>query len=231
MSFQMLVEQGFPTLAGFLEKQEPDGADLLQRLKTLHPKAADLLCDLLEPPPAPAPSCLTHMDYWCNNLLFRTSNPTQDAGDNGNSAEGQAQERTPTECQIVDWQMMTISRPTHDVALLLFTSLTPEVRQENTDRFLRYYWTVFQVKCTTIPFSYSFYFSELILRLIGIQDTARKLQVELPFDFACIETEFKKSQLLALLLVIGSIDLALDAEETEIRLINALRDIAKEGIF
>lgn len=55
--------------------------------------------------------------------------------------------------------------------------------------------------------------------------------MEIPFDFACIEAEYKKSQLLALLLVIGSIDLALDAEATELRLMNALRDIAKEGLF
>lgn len=136
------MEQGFPTLAGFLEKQEPDGADLLQRLKALHPKASDLLCELLEPPPPPTPSCLTHMDYWCNNLLFRTSNPEPEV-ENGNSDHPAP---THTECQIVDWQMMTISRPTHDVALLLFTSLTPEIRQENTNLLLQYYWTVFQVR-------------------------------------------------------------------------------------
>lgn len=58
-----------------------------------------------------------------------------------------------------------------------------------------------------------------------------KLQVEIPFDFGVIENEFKKSQLLALLLVIGSIDLALDAPGTERRLMQALRDMAKEELI
>jgi hypothetical protein len=102
--------------------------------------------------------------------------------------------------------MMAISRPTHDVALLLFTSLTPEVRRANTDALLRHYWNVFQ-------------------------NTASKVKVELPFDFTVIENEFKKSQLLALLLVIGSIDLALDTPVTERRLMHALRDMAKEDLI
>ncbi len=140
----MMIEQGFPTLAGFLEKQEPDGAELLSQLKALHPKAADLLCELLEPPSSPAPSCLTHMDFWCNNLLFRSRSPPDGSNANGSPTTGSSSD-DETECQIVDWQMMSVGRPTHDVALLLFTSLTPERRQESTDALLRHYWTVFQV--------------------------------------------------------------------------------------
>ena len=112
-NFQMMIEQGFPTLAGFLEKQEPDGIELLSKLKTLHPRAADLLCELLEPPPPPAPSCLTHMDFWCNNLLFRTRTPPEgsEAGVESNSNDSHARGNTSSnsdemECQIVDWQMM-----------------------------------------------------------------------------------------------------------------------------
>jgi len=55
--------------------------------------------------------------------------------------------------------------------------------------------------------------------------------VEVPFDYTYIEEEFKKSKLLALLLVIGSIDLALDEEATEDRLMHALRDISKDGLI
>jgi hypothetical protein len=64
-----------------------------------------------------------------------------------------------------------------------------------------------------------------------LQETASKVDVELPFDYGVIENEFKKSQLLALLLVIGSIDLALDSPGTEQRLIQALRDMAKEDLI
>jgi hypothetical protein len=63
------------------------------------------------------------------------------------------------------------------------------------------------------------------------QETTQKLKVEVPFDFTCIENEFKRSKLLALLLVIGSIDLALDEESTEHRLMHALRDISKDGLL
>lgn len=157
---QLMIEQGFPTLADFLERQQPDGPQILNKLKALHPRAAELLCELLEPPPPPAPSCLTHMDFWCNNLLFRKRTPpdgTAAAGtaQNGNIVNGNGVhnscssdedgDSSTTQCLIVDWQMMAISRPTHDVALLLFTSLTPEVRQANTDALLRHYWNVFQV--------------------------------------------------------------------------------------
>jgi hypothetical protein len=55
--------------------------------------------------------------------------------------------------------------------------------------------------------------------------------VKIPFDYEVIENEFKKSQLLALLLVIGSIDMALDSAGTEQRLIHALRDMAKENLI
>ena len=55
--------------------------------------------------------------------------------------------------------------------------------------------------------------------------------MEVPFDYTCIETEFKKSKVLALLLVIGSIDLALDVDSTEDRLMHALRDISKDGLI
>ncbi|ODN02303.1 hypothetical protein Ocin01_04386 [Orchesella cincta] len=218
-AYKIMIEQGFPTLADFLDRQQPDGPDILNKLKALHPKAAELLCELLEPPPPPAPSCLTHMDFWCNNLLFRKRTPPDGtaSGENGNVVNGNGHcssssgdedgdSGSDTECLIVDWQMMAISRPTHDVALLLFTSLTPEVRQANTEALLKHYWNVFQ-------------------------RTAARLQVELPFDYGVIENEFKKSQLLALLLVIGSIDLALDTHVTERRLLQALRDMAKDDLI
>lgn len=198
-----MIEHGFPTLSEFLERQEPDGHEILKKLQALHPKAIELLYELLKPPPPPAPSSLTHMDFWCNNLLFKKKAATE----NSNSIpNGDKVEKCSPDCLILDWQMMAISRPTHDVALLLFTSLTPEIRSAHTEELLRHYWKVFQ-------------------------DTAAQVGVELPFDFGTIQNEFKKSQLLALLLVIGSIDLALDSAGTEQRLIEALRDMCKDELI
>lgn len=201
-----MIEHGFPTLSHFLERQEPDGKEILGKLQALHPRATELLYELLKPPPPPAPACLTHMDFWCNNLLFKkTTGGKNSKGAISNGSASSGAEEDP-ECLILDWQMMAISRPTHDVALLLFTSLTPETRSAHTESLLSHYWNVFQ-------------------------DTASKVGVELPFDFGVIENEFKKSQLLALLLVIGSIDLALDSAGTEQRLIHALRDMAKGDLI
>ncbi|CAG7834657.1 unnamed protein product [Allacma fusca] len=209
-AYKMMIEQGFPTLAEFLDRQKPEGPELLTKLKALHPRAADLLCELLVPPAPPAPSCLTHMDFWCNNLLFRKRTPPDgsetESNKNGSSELESDDDNGETECQILDWQMMAISRPTHDVALLLFTSLTPETRHLHMDSLLQYYWNVFQ-------------------------ETAQKLGVEIPFDFHCIKEEYKKSQLLALLLVVGSIDLALDGSSTEARLMDALRDMARDELI
>ena len=162
----MMIEQGFPTLADFLQRQKPDGPELLTKLQALHPRAAELLCELLEPPAPPAPSCLTHMDFWCNNLLFRRRTTAPDGSDNNSGTNGDVKEvggsnsgssnnapasspgthdKEEIECQILDWQMMAISRPTHDVALLLFTSLTPSIRHSHGESLLQQYWNVFQV--------------------------------------------------------------------------------------
>jgi aminoglycoside phosphotransferase (APT) family kinase protein len=140
-----MIEHGFPTLSDFLESQQPDGQEILSKLQALHPKAIELLYELLKPPPPPAPSCLTHMDFWCNNLLFRKQRHAGDDGDNGNLLNGDNNLHDSSECLILDWQMMAVSRPTHDVALLMFTSLTPEIRQQHSERLLQYYWSVFQV--------------------------------------------------------------------------------------
>lgn len=64
-----------------------------------------------------------------------------------------------------------------------------------------------------------------------MQNTAAKLKVEIPFDYEVIENEFKKSQLLALLLVIGSVELAVESQNTQRRLVLALRDMVKEELI
>jgi len=67
--------------------------------------------------------------------------------------------------------------------------------------------------------------------IFHVQSTVNQLGTTLPFGFEVIENEYKKSQLLALLLVIGSIDLALDVPATEHRLLQALRDLVKEDLI
>lgn len=67
---------------------------------------------------------ITHTDFWCNNLLLRE---TIEPGQNDN-------------CVILDWQMVTYSRPTNDIALLLISSLPSAVRREATGKLLDLYY-------------------------------------------------------------------------------------------
>jgi hypothetical protein len=67
------IEESFPKLTDFLLKGNlPEGSDLLERLERLKAKAPTVLTNLLTPPNmTDAPSCLIHMDFWDQNLLFK----------------------------------------------------------------------------------------------------------------------------------------------------------------
>uniref|UniRef100_A0A182VE78 CHK domain-containing protein n=1 Tax=Anopheles merus TaxID=30066 RepID=A0A182VE78_ANOME len=74
---------------------------------------------------------ITHTDFWCNNLLFR-SEPDE--------------ERTDS-CTILDWQMVTYSRPTNDLALLLISSIPSNTRRQHTSRLLDLYYGALKSYC------------------------------------------------------------------------------------
>ena len=71
-SYQQLLERGLPQLSSFLHTcDDPQLHVVLAKLHKLRPKAKELITDLLRPTSAIA--TVTHTDFWCNNLLFRTS--------------------------------------------------------------------------------------------------------------------------------------------------------------
>lgn len=107
-SYQQLVERGLPQLARFLEKR-PGLEGVLEALLALRPRTKEVIAALLAPEDNPL-ALITHTDFWCNNLLFKSE-------DDGSC-----------KCAILDWQMVTYSRPTNDVALLLVSSLPTELR-------------------------------------------------------------------------------------------------------
>lgn len=78
--------------------------------------------------------------------------------------------------------MVTYSRPTNDIALLLVSSVPADLRREHTDELLDLYWQ----KLTTISKKLK----------VDIEDTLQYTRAKLGEDF-------KKGQLLALLLCIG----------------------------
>lgn len=160
---------------------------VLKCILNIRHKMKNVILSLLSPK-CPI-SLLTHTDFWCNNLLFR-----RDGG----------------HCIILDWQMITYSRPTNDVALLIISSLSSDLRRAHQDRLLSKYWealTSFSLKMK-----------------VNIEGT-------IGYSFSDLKEDYRKSQLLAILLCIGSVDVALGDSSAEQRLLDALKDLYDDQIF
>lgn len=188
-SYQQLVERGLPQLAQFLERR-PGLETVLESLNSIRSKTKDIIEKLLLPEEPMA--LITHTDFWCNNLMFKEN------------------ENNGCACSILDWQMVTYSNPTNDLALLLISSVPAELRRLHTDSLLDTYWETLTRTC-----------SKLTL----------EITTELGYDRDKLIEDYKKSQLLALLLCIGSIDVALGDPLTEERLLELLRDLEKDGVL
>ena len=200
-SYQQLLERGLPQLATFLHTA--DRPELHTVLAKLHKMRprARETIANLLRPASPI-ATLTHTDFWCNNLLFRRK-----------TSEGATADGTDTdsvECSILDWQMATYSRPTNDLALLLVTSVAGEIRRTKTGHILDAYWNQF---CQTAA-------------SLGLD-----VEAQLNYGRRELETEYEQSLLLAVLLGIGSVDLAIGHQATEERLCEVPIDLSNEKVF
>nr|CAD7574951.1 unnamed protein product [Timema californicum] len=189
-SYQQLVERGLPQLARFLERR-PGLEAVLQSIAKLRPSTKELIASLLAPQEPMA--LITHTDFWCNNLLFR------DEGDDERCA-----------CAVLDWQMVTYSRPTNDLALLLVSSLPTELRRRCTPDLLDRYWAELTATSTRL----------------GVD-----VEGDLGYARDQLAEDYRRSQLLALLLCIGSVDVALGNALTEQRLVDVLQDLHQDGVL
>ncbi|XP_071556289.1 uncharacterized protein [Temnothorax nylanderi] len=187
-SYQQLVERGLPQLAHFLESR-PGLEAVLETLLVLRPRTKDIISALLAPEGPLA--LITHTDFWSNNLLFR-------------------EDHSETTCYILDWQMVTYSRPTNDVALLLVSSVPTELRRKHTKTLLNKYWDRLNWTCSSL----------------GLD-----IPKDLGYTRNDLDKDYRKSQLLALLLCIGSVDVALGDPLTEQRLIDVLEDLYNDGVL
>ncbi|XP_055692579.1 uncharacterized oxidoreductase dhs-27-like [Lutzomyia longipalpis] len=190
-SYQQLVEQGLPQLTRFLERQ-PGHQKEMQALTDIRPKTRTLIANLLQP--VEPMGLITHTDFWCNNLLFRES----------------IQPESDDNCVVLDWQMVTYSRPTNDIALLLISSLPSKIRREYTSKLLDLYYNTMKINCAKFSID---------------------LEIDLQYDREKLQRDYKKSQLLALLLCVGSVDVAIGNVEAEQRLLDVLQDFFAEGIL
>lgn len=187
-SYQQLVERGLPQLSQFLERR-PGLENVLAALNELRPHTKEIIENLLAPEEPMA--LITHTDFWCNNLMFR-------------------EDEDSCVCSILDWQMVTYSRPTNDLALLLISSVPAELRRLHTDSLLDGYWDCLTSTC----------------RKLGLD-----IESELGYDRKKLSEDYKRSQLLALLLCIGSVDLALGNAQMEERLLVLLQDLHADGLL
>lgn len=188
-SYQQLVERGLPQLSRFLERR-PGLEDVIEALSKIRSNTKELIASLLAPEEPMA--LITHTDFWCNNLMFCT-----DSGEE-------------TKCAILDWQMVTYSRPTNDIALLLISSVPSELRRLHTDTLLSTYWD----SLTTTA------------KLLGVD-----IESDLGYSRLRLKSDYQRSQLLALLLCIGSVDVALGDPLTEQRLLDVLQDLYTDGVL
>ncbi|RZC32541.1 uncharacterized protein BDFB_007750 [Asbolus verrucosus] len=187
-SYQQLVERGLPQLSQFLERR-PGLESVLASLNDLRPHTKDVIENLLSPEEPMA--LITHTDFWCNNLMFQ-------------------EDDSRSTCAILDWQMVTYSRATNDLALLLISSVPAELRRIHTEKLLDGYWNHLSDTC----------------RRLGLD-----VEAELGYDRKRLGQDYKRSQLLALLLCIGSVDLALGNAQMEERLLALLQDLHEDGLL
>ncbi|VVC89115.1 unnamed protein product [Leptidea sinapis] len=180
-----LVRRGLPQLEAFL-KGRTDCKGETDAVAALSARAPSLLGTLLRPA-EPAP--LAHADFWSGNLLFRERDGV-------------------SECIALDWQMVSLGRPMDDVALLLLSSLTPEMRRTIGDSLIEEYGDRLEAEC----------------KRLGAETTGAVVRRSLKQDWP-------RAALRALLLCAGSVDVALGEPRAEERLLEAVRDLYSQGVL
>lgn len=179
------MRRGLPQLEAFL-RDRPDCKEEAAAVSALCARAPSLLGTLLRPA-EPAP--LAHADFWSGNLLFKET-------------DGQC------ECIALDWQMVSLGRPMDDVALLLLSSLTPELRRSSGDALIEEYGDKLEEECAWL----------------GASAAGAAVRRGLKPDWP-------RAALRALLLCAGSVDVALGEPRAERRLLEAVRDLHVQGVL
>ncbi|CAL8072732.1 unnamed protein product [Orchesella dallaii] len=207
-----MVQQGFMHLRGFRTHQLKDSTQIRQvdRLLALESRLPNILEGLLKPLPPPAVTSLIHMDLWTDNLLFREtieSNQMETNEGHGEQVEGATQEvDMELDCMILDWQMVSYGRITHDLALLIMTSLDAQTRRTQAMSLLKFYFETFE-------------------------RIAKCFKLEVPFEFMDFVDQYRSSCLLATLLSVGRMDLIVSEQSTLVRFFNALEDLQDEDLI
>lgn len=111
--------------------------------------------------------------------------------------------------EVLSFQV-TCSQPTNDLALLIISSVPTNVRRQHTVKLLDHYW-------------------DNLVKYAG--QLGVDIENQLGYNRARLTEDYRRSQLLSLLLCIGSVDVAFGNPETEQRLIDVLLDLHKDGVL
>lgn len=112
-------------------------------------------------------------------------------------------------CRIIDWQTVMKAKPSIDIGMLITISLSPEVRREHEEAILNTYWSSFT--------NYSHQF--------GIKDK------DINYSYEELKKDVKEGKLFGVLLMIGSVDIALGDSVREERVLSVIKDLMKDDIL
>lgn len=188
-SFHSLVKRGLPLLIKFLQNK-PEHKAIREKLQDYQDEEKISAVIQRAFKPSNKVNTLVHCDFWVNNLLFG----------------GQDEE---TMCCVIDWQLVTYGSPSIDLALLLTTSLTPDVRRDSRQALLSTYWTQFKSHLTDF----------------GCDGSVKD------YGMTELDEDVRKSEAMAGLVMVGSVDLALGVPEREDRVLSILKDYFEDSIL
>ncbi|KAA0200654.1 EcKinase 3 [Hyalella azteca] len=188
-SFHSLVERGLPLLIKFLQKksQYKTTREKLQKYQE-GTRMAEVIQKAFKP--SPKLNTLVHCDFWANNLLF-------------------AGEEPQILCCLIDWQLVTYGSPAIDLALLLSTSFTPDVRRDSRHTLLSVYWSDFSAHVADGG-------GAELLKNCALED---------------LMDDMTRAEAMSALVMVGSVDLALGVPEREDRVLSILNDFFEAEIL
>ncbi|KAF2366413.1 Protein of unknown function DUF227 [Trinorchestia longiramus] len=187
-SFHSLVERGLPLLIKFLQRKSEHKTirHMLQAYQE-GSRMSDVIRKAFQP--SAKLNTMVHCDFWANNLLF--------------AGEDQIL------CCLIDFQLVTYGSPAIDLALLLSTSFTPDVRRDSRQTLLSVYWSDFST----------------LVRERGGSGLIKDCTL------ADLEEDMKTAEAMSALVMVGSVDLALGVPEREERVLCILRDYFEAKIL